>query len=411
MKYAFLICDGASDWKIKELNNQTIFEYAKTPNMDFLSERGYMGLLKTVPDGIHPGSESANMSIMGYNPKTDLTGRGPLEALSAGVKLSSTDIAFRCNVITIQDGLIEDYSSGHITTEESVPLIAHIQETLGKMEGVDFYPGIQYRHILKLDGNQYSDKVQLIPPHDQLGKPYLDFLATPLKGYESDEKAIKTADLLNTLIEKSQEILINHPINKKRKDNDKKMATHIWPWSGGPSPKIVPFNEKYGLSGSVISAVDLIFGIGIAAGLKPIHVEGATGLPDTNYEGKVEAGLKSLKEDDYLYLHVEATDEMGHAGDVNRKLEAMESFDKRIVQPFIEAEDDFNQELVIIILPDHPTPIEIRTHTREPVPFVVFYPKDTSNHPGRKYSEESGKIGGWGLIESGEEFIKKILKI
>ncbi len=237
------------------------------------------------------------MSIMGYRPERDLTGRGPLEALSAGVNLNNTDLAFRINLITIDNGLIVDYSSGHITTEEGKALIFHLRSKL-KEKGVDFFPGIQYRHILKLDGNKFSEEVLATPPHDQLDKPYKDFLVKPKN--PNDKKANFTAKYLNQLIEKSNSILVNHEINKKRAQEGENIATHIWPWSGGKKPNIESFKKKYGLSGAVISAVDLIFGLGIAAGLEPIHVEGATGLPDTNYKGKVEAALEALKEKDFV---------------------------------------------------------------------------------------------------------------
>ncbi|MFX1385039.1 MAG: 2,3-bisphosphoglycerate-independent phosphoglycerate mutase, partial [Promethearchaeota archaeon] len=343
----------------------------------------------------------------GYRPEKDLTGRGPLEALSAGVPINKTDIVFRCNLITINDGLIEDYSAGHITTEESRSLIGYIQTHL-KQDGVDFFPGVQYRHILKLDGNKYSPEIHLAAPHDQLDKPYKKFLAKPKDPY--DIKAKKTANVVNQLIESSYKLLINHEVNKNRAKNGKRIATHIWPWSGGEKPRLKSFKEKYGLEGAVISAVDLIFGLGIAAGLKPIHVEGATGLPNTNYKGKVKAALNALKEKDLVFLHVEATDEMGHTGDPKRKMSALKDFDQFIVKPFIEAEEVLNNELVIAVLPDHPTPCKIRTHSNEPIPFAIYNPKKPSKmNSSRKYSEKSGKEGEYGLIENGEEFIRLLL--
>jgi 2,3-bisphosphoglycerate-independent phosphoglycerate mutase len=407
MKYVILVCDGAADWPIEELDNKTIFEATEIPFMDWIASYGQMGLLKTIPEGMHPGSEVANMSILGYRPERDLTGRGPLEALSAGVSLNKTDLAFRCNIITIEEGLIKDYSSGHITTEESRPLILHLQSQL-KDDGVDFFPGVQYRHVLRLDGKKYSENIILTPPHDQLDKPYKDFLAKPSK--LDDEKAKMTADYINNLIQRSHNLLIEHEINKKRAKNAQEMATHIWPWGGGKKPNIEPFSKKYGLYGSVISAVDLIFGLGIAAGLEPIRVKGATGLPDTNYEGKVRAALKELKQKDFIYLHVEATDEMAHTGDPYKKIDALEKFDQFIVKPFINAEKKFNNELVIAILPDHPTPCKIRTHSNDPVPFAIFNPiKTIKRTPSRKYSENSGREGEYGLIKNGEEFIRLLL--
>ncbi len=408
MKYIILICDGAADWPIKDLGNKTIFEAADTPSMDWIASHGQMGMLKTIPEGLDPGSGYANMTIMGYRPENDFTGRGPLEALSAGVALSKTDIAFRCNLITITEGLIEDYSSGHITTEESKILIEHIQSQL-KENGVDFFPGVQYRHILRLNGNKFSENIISTPPHDQLGKPYKEFL--PKSNDLDDEKANATADYIIKLIERSHKPLIEHKVNKNRAKNSKRMATHIWPWGGGKKPNMRLFNKKYGLNGSVISAVDLIFGIGIAVGLKPVRVEGATGLPDTNYKGKVEAALKELKEKDIVYLHVEAIDEMGHTGDPKRKIAALIDFDQYIIKPFLDTQDEFNNELVIVVLADHATPCKIRTHSSEPVPFAIYNPKKESKIiSSRKYSEKSGEEGEFGLIENGEEFIKLILR-
>ncbi|MBN1214357.1 MAG: cofactor-independent phosphoglycerate mutase [Candidatus Lokiarchaeota archaeon] len=401
MKYIILICDGAADWPIKQLENKTIFEATETPYLDQIASISRMGLLKTVPDGMKPGSECANMSIMGYRPEKDLSGRGPLEALSAGVPLNDSDIAFRCNLITIENNFIKDYSAGHITTEEGRILINYLQSKI-KIEGVDFYPGIQYRHILRLNGNIFSEEIETTPPHDVLDKNYKDFLPKPKdpKNY----KAIKTSELIIDLIKQSNELLRSHEINQIRQSKGKRIASHIFPWSGGKKPNIEPFSKKFGLNGSVISAVDLIFGIGIAAGLDPIYVKGATGLPDTNYKGKVEAALEELKTKDFVYLHIEAIDEMAHTGDYQKKMNALKDFDQYIVKPIFEAEELFNQELCIAILPDHPTPCEIRTHSREPVPFVIYNPQQKINNP-RKFSEKNAKNGEYGLIENGEDFI------
>ena len=405
MKYIILICDGAADWPIEELGNKTIFEATETPSLDWIASHGQMGMLKTIPDGMLPGSEVANMSIMGYRPEKDLTGRGPLEALSAGVSLNDTDIAFRCNIINIDNGLINDYSAGHITTEESRPLIEYLQSKL-RDAGVNFFPGVQYRHILKLDGTKYSENINLTPPHDQLDKPYKDFLAKPLN--PNDYEAKKTADFLNQLIERSNKLLIKHKINRKRAEAGKKMATHIWPWGGGKKPRILSFKKKYGLEGSVISAVDLIFGLGIATNLEPIRVKGATGLPNTNYKGKVEAALNSLKHKDFVLLHVEGIDEMGHTGDPQKKIDALKKFDENIMKPFLEVEEDLKNELVIGVLPDHPTPCKIRTHSSDPVPFAIYNPSNKLE-VSRKYTELSGREGEYGLIENGEDFMNLFL--
>ncbi|MBN1802729.1 MAG: cofactor-independent phosphoglycerate mutase [Candidatus Lokiarchaeota archaeon] len=408
MKYIILVCDGAADWPIESLGNKTIFEVADTKHMDWIATNGKMGTLRTVPSNMPPGSDVANMCIMGYRPENDLTGRGPLEALSAGLHLDKTDIAFRCNLINITDGIIKDYSSGHISSEESALLIQELEEKFGG-NGVNFHSGVQYRHILKLDGKVYSEHVETTPPHDQLDQEYKDHLVRPID--PNDPSAVKTAKKLNELIEKSVNVLLDHPVNKKRFEQGKLKATHVWPWSGGKKPDIKPFKEKYGLDGSVISAVDLIFGIGIAAGLTPVRVEGATGLLDTNFEGKVSAALTELKEKDFIYLHIEACDEMGHAGDVKKKIEALELFDLRVVKPILESEELFNNELVIAILPDHPTPIKIRTHSGEPVPFAIYDPRSSDESKiSRKYTEESGKLGELGLIENGEDFMEIFLK-
>ncbi|MGV9197233.1 MAG: cofactor-independent phosphoglycerate mutase [Promethearchaeia archaeon] len=408
-KYIILICDGAADWPLEELGNKTIFEAAKTPALDWIASHGKMGTLQTIPNRMAAGSECANMTIMGYLPEKDLTGRGPLEALSARVPLKENDLAFRCNIITIKKGIIDDHSSGHISSEESEPIIESLQNQLHE-EGVDFFHGVQYRHILRLDGTRFSANVKLTPPHDQLGKPYRQFLPKPLN--PNNEKAQKTASYLRELIERSHTVLMNHEINKNRKAENKKMATHIWPWSGGKKPEIEPFEQKYGLKGSVISAVDLIFGLGIAAGMDPIHVEGATGLPNTNYKGKVSAALQELKKKDFIYLHIEATDEMGHTGTPQKKIAAIEDFDELIVKPFIEAEKTFNNQLVIAVLPDHPTPCKIRTHSREPVPFAIYNPRHNGkSFNERKYSEKAGKKGEYGLITNGEAFMRLFLGI
>jgi 2,3-bisphosphoglycerate-independent phosphoglycerate mutase len=411
MKFLILIPDGAADKPIPELGNKTILEATDTPHLDLIASRGKMGLLRTVPKGMNPGSECANMSIMGYDPRTDLTGRGPLEALSAGVPLGKNDIAFRCNLITINEGLIQDYSSGHITTKEAVPLIRQLQHELGG-DGVDFFPGVQYRHILRLDGAKYSEKVSLTPPHDQLNKPFKQFLPEAIEATEtSNQKAEYTAKTLNNLIDASHPILINHDINKSRNLHGKRMATHIWPWGGGKKPQVKSFKEKFGLTGSVISAVDLIFGLGIAAGLDPIHVEGATGLPNTNYQGKVDAALAELKKKDFVYLHIEAIDEMGHSGVPEKKMDALRDFDRFIVKPFLDAESKFDNQLKIAVLPDHPTPCEIRTHTAEPVPFAIYDPLNDSKTPReRKFTENNATKGELGLLEEGEEFMRLFLE-
>jgi 2,3-bisphosphoglycerate-independent phosphoglycerate mutase len=408
MKYIVLLGDGMADWPIDDLDGKTVLDAANTPNMDWIATHGKMGLFHTIPDSLAPGSETANMTIMGYNPVTDLTGRGPLEALSAGVNLEPGDIAFRCNLISIEKGLIKDYSSGHITTEESKPLIEFINKKLGT-DSIEFISGIQYRHILKLSGDQFSDKIICTPPHDQLDKPYKDFLIAPMD--EKNTKAVYTAEVLNKLIEESRDLLVNHSINEERANNNNNIATNVWFWSGGKKPSLVPFKKKYGLTGGVISAVDLIFGLGVSIGLEPIHVKGATGLLNTNYAGKVQAAIDVLKNKDFVYLHVEAPDEMGHAGDYKKKIQAIEDFDAKIVKPIIEAESLFNNDLTIAVLPDHPTPVKIRTHSRDPVPFAIYSPKKAKTPPIKKqyFSEKNATNAEFGEISSGEQFINLLI--
>jgi 2,3-bisphosphoglycerate-independent phosphoglycerate mutase len=410
MKYLILVGDGMADWPIPQLDNQTVLEAANIPNMNWLASHGQMGLLKTIPDSMSPGSEVANMSIMGYHPETDLTGRGALEALSAGVSLSPDQIAFRCNIITITDGLIDDYAAGHITSEEAAKIIKDLNSKFHEPE-LEFFPGVQYRHILRVSDSKFSENIICTPPHDQLGKPYQDFLIQAKD--PEDEKACWTAEHLNELIERTSPYLLKHPVNIARKKKGEKMATHIWPWSPGKKPAIQSFAEKFGKTGSVISAVDLIFGIGIAAGLEPIHVEGATGLPDTNYIGKAEAAIETLQQKDFVYVHIEAPDEMGHAADWERKKQSIEDIDEKVLGTILNAKDQFEEGLSIALLPDHPTPCEIRTHARDPVPFV-FYNSLTDSEvrvPERRFIEASGKDAELGLIPDGESFMKLFLGI
>jgi 2,3-bisphosphoglycerate-independent phosphoglycerate mutase len=406
MKFLVLIGDGMADWLIEARDGKTPLELAKTNNMDWIASNGELRLVKTVPEECHPGSEVANMAIMGYNPATDLPGRGPLEALSANVPMSETDIAFRCNVITIEDERIKDYSAGHISTEEAKELIHAVQKELGQ-NGVDFFPGIQYRHILRLDGKKFSDQVICTPPHDQLGQLYEPFLIKPK---DNSEESKKTADFLNSLILKSNKILEKHPINQARKAAGKNMATHVWFWSGGKRPAIPTFQKKFGKTGAVISAVDLIFGIGIAAGLDAIHVEGATGLLDSNFEGKIQSALQALETKDFVYVHVEAPDEMGHAGDIDRKILAIEEFDRRIVGPAIRSIEKFPEGLAIAVLPDHPTPIKIKTHARDLVPVAIYsttMKKEMSKTKiSIKYTEANARLQKYSAFQTGEEFLR-----
>lgn len=403
MKHIIILGDGMADWPAKSLGNKTLLQYSDTPYMDKLARMGRTGRLITVAPGFHPGSEVANMSVMGYDLPKVYEGRGPLEAASIGVELQPGDMAMRCNIICIEGENIKNHSAGHITTEEADVLIKYLEEKLGT-DRVRFYTGVQYRHLLVIKGgNKHLD---CTPPHDVPLKPF-----RPLMVKAEVPEAQETADLINSLILKSQELLAEHPINKKRIAEGKDPANSIWPWSPGYRPQMEPLSEKYsGLKqGSVISAVDLINGIGYYAGLRRIAVEGATGLYNTSYENKVAAALEALKTDDFVYLHIEASDEAGHEGDFKLKQFTIENLDKRAVGPIYEAVKDWDEPVSIAVLPDHPTPCELRTHTDEPVPFLIYYPGIQPDSV-QTFDEESCMEGIYGVMKEDEfmnEFMKK----
>lgn len=403
MKHIIILGDGMADWPAKSLGNQTLLQYSNIPYMDKLARMGRTGRLITVAPGFHPGSEVANMSVMGYDLPKVYEGRGPLEAASIGVELQPGDMAMRCNIICIEGENIKNHSAGHITTEEADVLIKYLEEKLGT-DRVRFYTGVQYRHLLVIKGgNKHLD---CTPPHDVPLKPF-----RPLMVKAEVPEAQETADLINALILKSQELLAEHPINKKRIAEGKDPANSIWPWSPGYRPQMEPLSEKYpGLKqGSVISAVDLINGIGYYAGLRRIAVEGATGLYNTSYENKVAAALEALKTDDFVYLHIEASDEAGHEGDFKLKQFTIENLDKRAVGPIYEAVKDWDEPVSIAVLPDHPTPCELRTHTDEPVPFLIYYPGIQPDSV-QTFDEESCMEGIYGVMKEDEfmnEFMKK----
>ena len=368
MKRIIILGDGMADWAIPSLDNKTLLQYAHTPYMDMLASKGRTGTLETVPAGFHPGSEVANLSVLGYDLHKVYEGRGSLEAASIGVELQPGDMAMRCNLICIENDILKNHSAGHISTEEAGQLIEFLQEKLGN-EQVQFHIGIQYRHLLVIKGGNKA--LECTPPHDVPLQPF-----APLMIKATEPSAESTATLLNNLIIRSQELLATHPINLKRIAEGKDPANSIWPWSPGYRPQMEPLSQKYPSmkQGSVISAVDLIHGIGRYAGLRSLEVEGATGLYNTNYENKVAAALEALRTDDFLYLHIEASDEAGHEGDVNLKLRTIENLDKRVVGPIYEALKEWNEPVAIAVLPDHPTPCKLRTHTAEAVPFLIYYP-------------------------------------
>lgn len=403
MKHIIILGDGMADWPVESLGGKTLLQYAHTPYMDMLAAKGRTGMLSTVPDGFHPGSEVANSSILGYDQNEVYEGRGPLEAASIGVDLADDDMAIRCNLICISGDNIKNHSAGHLTTEEADVLIKYLEEHLGT-DTVHFYTGIQYRHLLVIKGG--NKHLRCTPPHDVPGKPWRPLLVTP-----EMHEAQATADLINDLILKSQTLLAEHPLNKQRVAEGKDPANSIWPWAGGYRPKMVPLTETYPQikRGAVITAVDLIKGIGRYAGLRSIEVEGATGLFDTNYEGKAQAAIEALKTDDFVYLHVEASDEAGHEGNLALKLRTIEDLDRRVVGPIYEAVKDWDEPVAIAVLPDHPTPVAHLTHTNEPVPFLIYTP-GVEPDGVKTFDEVACKEGACGLLEK-DGFIKEVMSL
>jgi 2,3-bisphosphoglycerate-independent phosphoglycerate mutase len=394
MKYIIILGDGMSDEPIPALGNKTPLQVANKPNIDKIAALGQCGMLHTIPAGYAPGSEIANMSVMGYNVPEVFEGRGSLEAASMGVDIAQDEMAMRCNLICIENGIIKNHSAGHISNEEAEELILFLQQELGN-ELVSFYPGVSYRHLLKVKGG--NKKLKCTPPHDVPGTPSADVMIKAV-----DVEANETADLLNDLILQSQALLENHPVNLKRAAEGKDKANSIWPWSPGYKPAMKTLQELYGVkSGTVISAVDLIRGIGVYAGLKVVLVDGATGLYNTNYEGKAEAAIDALKSDDFVYLHIEASDEAGHEGDVDLKVKTIEYLDSRIVKPIFEAVSTWDEPVTIAILPDHPTPCALRTHTMEPVPFIIYRQGETGDEV-QVYDEFACRKGSYGELREME---------
>jgi len=361
MKYIILVADGMADYPIKELNEQTPLEAAKTPNMDFIAHHGRMGRIKTIPKNMVPASDVANMSILGYNPKVYYSGRGPLEAANMNIAMEQDDVAFRCNLITVSGDTLVDYSAGHISSKESGCLIKIIQEKLNS-DKFQFFPGISYRHLMiaKKGAQSFLDELACFAPHDILGR---SFSANLPKG--------KNSRVIIQLMEESRDILKNHEINLVRIDLKENPANMIWLWGQGKKPKFPSFREKYGLKGSVISAVDLIKGLGKLIGLEALNIPGATGYYDTDYAGKANAALKSLKDNDFVFVHVEAPDEAGHNGDLREKIIAIERFDQLVVGTILTAFKN-KSNFRILVMPDHATPIALRTHTADTVCFGIF---------------------------------------
>jgi 2,3-bisphosphoglycerate-independent phosphoglycerate mutase len=401
MKYLIILGDGMADWPVPALGNKTLLQYAHTPHMDRLARMGRTGMLRTVADGFHPGSEVANMSVLGYDLHEVYEGRGVLEAANIGVDLAPDEIAARCNLVCIEGDILKNHSSGHITTEEADVLIKYLQQHLGD-ERVRFHTGVQYRHLLVIKGG--DKRLHCTPPHDVPLQPF-----RPLMVKAEVPEAQATADLVNDLILRSQELLAQHPLNKQRIAEGKDPANSIWPWSFGNRPHMRPLSAMYPQlqRGSVISAVDLINGIGHYAGLRRITVEGATGLYDTNYENKAAAAIEALKTDDLVYLHIEASDEAGHEGDVDLKLRTIENLDRRAVGPILKALEQWSEPVTIAVLPDHPTPCAHRTHTAEPVPFLIYRPGIEPDDV-QTFDEVACQQGAYGTLEK-DEFIRALL--
>ncbi len=400
-----------ADHAVERLGGLTPLQYADTPYMDLLARKGRCGRVATIPKGFHPGSEVANTAILGYDLNQVYEGRGPLEAASIGYEMQPGDMAIRCNIVCLEDGRIKNHHGGHLTTEDGDTLIKYLDERLGN-DRVHFITGIQYRHLLVIKGG--NKHIECAPPHDHPNEEWRGLLVKPEEGRaetaEGQMTPQETADLLNDLILRSQQLLAEHPINKERAARGADTANSIWPWSAGYRPSMKTLGEMFPevKRGSVISAVDLIRGIGHYAGLRNIIVEGATGLADTNYEGKAQAAIEALKTDDFVFLHIEASDEAGHDGDLQLKLRTIENLDRRIVEPIYNETKTWDEPVCIAVLPDHPTPVEIRTHVDEPVPFLIYH-KGIEPDSVTVYDEVSCVSGSYGLLVL-DEFIKELMK-
>jgi 2,3-bisphosphoglycerate-independent phosphoglycerate mutase len=397
MKYLVLLGDGMSDEKLAELGGKTPLQAAHTPNMDMMARRGRIGLAQTVPSGYPPGSDVANLSVFGYNPADCYSGRSPLEAASIGVTLAPDDVAFRLNFVNLEPAngtlIMRDYAAGHITTAEGRELIEALQQEIGSNE-FHFHTGVSYRHLLVWRGG--FERISATPPHDISGKSIADYLP---KG-EGSERLIE-------LMTSSQMVLHRHPLYRQRLESGKVPANSIWLWGQGKAPRMATYGEKFGLTGAVISAVDLVRGIGIYAGLDVIRVEGATGYIDTNYQGKAAAALKALESRDFVYLHVEAPDEASHGGNLAHKLQAIEDFDAQVVGPILAGIGRFG-DFRILVTPDHPTPVALKTHTSDPVPFILYAGEETEKGSATGYDEAQAKASGL-VVDPGYKLMELLL--
>ena len=404
MKHIIILGDGMADWHHESLGGMTLLQHAHTPNMDRLARMGQNGLLRTVADGFHPGSEVANSSILGYDQHLVYEGRGPLEAASIGVELADDDLALRCNLVSLDGNMLRNHSCGRLETEDADVLIKYLQEELGS-ERVHFYTGVQYRHLLVIKGG--NKHLRCTPPHDIPGKPWREYMLSA-----DVPEAEETARLLTELVYKSQVLLKYHPLNAQRLEQGLDPVSSIWPWGGGYRPRMAPLTETFASqiqSGAVITAVDLIRGIGHYAGLHTIDVVGATGLWDTNYAGKAHAAIDALRTNDFVYLHVEAADEAGHDGEMALKIQCIESIDKYIVGPIMQTVAESVEPIAVALLPDHPTPIDLRTHTAEPIPFAMWYPGIQADAV-ETFDEDAAANGVHGLLE-GDQFINAFMAL
>jgi len=396
MKVIILLGDGMSDIAYNELGNKSPLQYAATPHMDFMAQHGQVGLAHTVPAGLPPGSDVANLSVFGYDPRTCYTGRSPLEAISMGVPLGPDDVAFRMNLVTLKPHgstiYMEDFSAGHITTVDARELVETLQKELGSSE-FEFYPGVGYRHLMVWRGGK--DGMRTTPPHDISGKAILDSLP------HGDG-----ADMLNNVMNHAQMVLHSHPVNVRRKEQGHLPANSVWLWGHGKTPRIETYRDKFGLTGAVISAVDLIKGIGICAGLDIINVDGATGYIDTNYLGKGLAALAALEDHDFVYVHVEAPDEASHEGIMQHKLQAIADFDQQVVGTVLEGIRKFD-DYAVLCMPDHPTPVRLMTHTSDPVPFVIYRGGTGEGNGAVAYDEFQAK--NTGLVIEGHLLLPELL--
>ena len=391
MKYILIIGDGMADYPIPELNNLTPLQVAKKPNIDKIATLGRSGFLRTIPQGLKPGSDVAILSVLGYDPKKVYTGRGPFEAAARGIKLEKNDVAFRCNIITEKNGNIADYSADHISTTEASELIDTIKKNNEDSKKIEFYSGLDYRHFMIVRNSPEALSLETTPPHDAISKK----ISTVLPKAKS-KKAKELAKIIKRKIIQSKKLFDSHPINQNRIRNGKNPGNMIWPWSGGIKPSLETFQKKYGLKAAVISAVDLVKGIGFYSKMKIINVPGATGLANTNYKGKARYALKALEKNDFVVIHIEGPDEAGHSKNFHQKIQTIENIDKKIVGEILEK---IKEPYSIAILPDHPTPCIIGTHTNDPVPFVIYSPLIQSDK-NTKFDEITAKKGGFGLIES-----------